>query len=171
MRDATVTTRGFKLPFYLNVNSARYLDNEPIYRMCKLVNKFFSCNRDMNMDSISNLSDYAIDKIIKKTFCWILVILVFFSFLFLNAAIWTHIFENSQYSFCFSFELWTIQFRFFFLLLPLFGNMYCKLIISRLCTYKLIYFLRITFKSDQPYNLWTCMIIMYWTKSPLEINI
>ena len=69
MRDATVITRGSKLPFYLNVNSARYLDNEPIYRMCKLVNKFFSCNRDMNMDSISNLSDYAIDKIIKKTFC------------------------------------------------------------------------------------------------------
>ena len=68
-RDATVNTRGSKLPFYLNVNSARYLDNEPTYRMCKLVNKFFSCNRDLNLDSMSNLSDYAIDKIIKKTFC------------------------------------------------------------------------------------------------------
>ena len=67
-RNAQVNTRGAKLPFYLNVNSAKYLDNEPLYRMCKLVNMFFACNNLNNFEYLANLSEYLIDKNIKKTF-------------------------------------------------------------------------------------------------------
>ena len=41
-RNARVDTRGIKLPIYLDVISAKYLSNKPLYRMCKLTNTFFS---------------------------------------------------------------------------------------------------------------------------------
>ena len=43
-RNARVVTREIKLPIYLDVISAKYLNNKPLYRMCKHTNTFFSRN-------------------------------------------------------------------------------------------------------------------------------
>lgn len=66
-RDPQMVTRSINLPFYLNVNSAKYLDNDPIYRMCKLTNMISSIDANLDFNMILSMNDYSLDKFLKKS--------------------------------------------------------------------------------------------------------
>ena len=55
------------LPFYLDFNNRRYLDNDPINRLCKWSNDLILKNRDITFNEFLNFSDYTTDVIVKKT--------------------------------------------------------------------------------------------------------
>ena len=56
----------FPFPFYLDINSSRYLDNDPL--ISYLGNEFIRRNMHLDFNKILNLNQYSFNMIIKKSF-------------------------------------------------------------------------------------------------------